>query len=249
MHKGPWTPNHLWVFDLDATEGPKEPLMLDMGNPSVAWSPNGMKLYGSQVDPEKVDLPTEKGKPPALVSWVYDLRAKNKEPLALPTTHGIVDVSPDGSMLLTVVYDPFDPPSTRSYLVPLDTLKPRPLTETAFKGMCFSPDGKSVLGNRSEAPGGKLVSVPLAAVSVADGTERPIAVPKEAVRVNHACWSPDGKRVAYHWFEEVPAPAAPIPGNAPKRFASRVTVADNDGRNAKTIVRRDDLEVTGIDWK
>jgi predicted DNA-binding protein (UPF0251 family) len=245
---GPWTPFHLWVFDLDAKEGPKEPLLTDVRYPSVVWSADGTKLYGSQVDPEKA---AEDIKPPPLVSWVYDLGAKKKTPLALPTGHGIMDLSPDGKVLLTVVHDPFDPPSTRTYLVPLDTLKPRPLTETAFKGMRFSPDGKSVLGNRSDKAGGKPVLVPLAVVSVADGTERQLPVPDGAVWVYHACWAPDGKRVAYHWYEEVSPPAAqlPVKGNPPKRFASRVSVADADGRNPKTIVRREDQEVTGLDWK
>jgi hypothetical protein len=237
------------VFDLGAKEGPKEPLMTDLRWPSVAWSPDGAKLYGSQVDPEKVAGPREDGKPPPLVSWTYDLGAKKKTPLALPTGHGVMDISPDGKTLLTVVHDPFDPPATRTYLVPLDTLKPRPLTGTAFKGMRFSPDGKSVLGNRSDKEGGKSVLVPLAVVSVADGSERLVPVPEGVGWAHHACWSPDGKRVAFHWLEEVTPAQAPAKGNPPKRLASRVTVADADGRNARTIVRRNDPEVAGLDWK
>jgi hypothetical protein len=124
------------------------------------------------------------------------------------------------------------------------------VTATAFHGMRFSPDGRSVLGNRNDKVGGKPVLVPLAVVSVADGTERRVPVPNAVIWVHHACWSPDGKQVAYHWHEEVP-PAAQIPakGNPPKVYASRITVADVDGRNANTIVRREGQDVKGLDWK
>ena len=247
---GPWTPNHLWVFDLDAKDGPTEALMTDVRWPTAVWSADGKQLYGSQVAPEQVAAPNE-GKPPPLVSWVYDLATKKKTPLALPLGHGITDLSSDGKVLLTVVHDPFAPESTRSYLVPLDTLKPRLLTKTAFKGMQFSPDGKWVIGNRS----GKATDTPpparLAVVSVTDETERSIALPDKAFWVYHACWSPDGKRIAFHWVEEVAPPPGQVPagGNPPKRFASRVSVADANGRNPKTIVKRGEYEVRGLDWK
>ena len=71
-------------------------------------------------------------------------------------------------------------------------------------------------------------------------------LPAGVAGVLHACWSPDGKRLAYHWREELP----PAPGAAAPRHASRVTVADADGGNARTIVKRPfDHDVTGLDWR
>lgn len=250
---GPFTPNQLWVFDLDSKEGPSEPLMVDMRCPSVIWSTDGTKLYGSHLDPEKVMAPREDDKPLPVVSWVYDLKTKKKTMMALPVGHGIADITPDGKTLLTVVENPFDPSTNRSYLVSLDTLKPELLTKTAFKGMRFSPDGKWVLGNRFGKKEEKPLRPELVTVSVADGSERKIALPDEVAWIYHACWSPDGKRIAYHWHEEIPQPAGekyPDGVDNYKWHASRLNIADTDGRNTKTIIRREyNQEIQGLDWK
>jgi RNA polymerase sigma factor (sigma-70 family) len=251
--KGPWTRNQLFVLDLDAKGGPKEPLLSDARHPSAVWSRDGTKLYGSQIDPDKAADPPENGKPPALVSWVYDPAAKTKTPLAVPAGHAIVDVSPDGKTLLTVTFKGKEPFATaETYLVPLAALKPRPLSDKVFKGLQFSPDGKSVLGTR---PRGKATDPDptLVVVSVADGTEREVKVPAAVTGVWHACWSPDGKRVAYDWLEKVrllPAPGAPrVVGDA-KEFAWRVTVADADGSDPKTILAAGGGQsVSGLDWR
>ncbi len=250
-NSGPWTPNHLWIFDLNSKDGPSEALMTEMRRPSVIWSTDGARLYGSQVDPEKIMEPREENKPPPMVSWVYDLKAKKKTPLALPVGHTIVDISPDGKTLLTVVEDVLDQSSTQSYLVPLDSLKPRLLTNKSFKGMRFSPDGKWVVGDRRGKKEDNPNYIPLLVVSVADGSERRIPVSERLVRLQYACWSPDGKRIAYLWNEEIPqppgavAPAGPGVGTAP-----RLTVVDSDGRNAKTIIRWEQGQyILGLDWK
>jgi RNA polymerase sigma factor (sigma-70 family) len=256
---GPWTPMHLWLFDLDSKDGPSEPLMKDLRFPSAAWSADGTKLYGSQIDPEKVTDPRDDTKPAPVVSWVYDFKTKKKTALALPPGHGIIDVSPDGQTLLTQLAEP-RASQLQSFLVPLGTLKAQPLAKVPFQGMRFSPDGKGVIGSRMGKRGDKPPLTLLWVVSVADGSERTISVPAEAVAVHRACWSPDGKRIAYEWAEELDAPLRPAApaGNPPapavngpnKVWASRVTVADLDGRNAKTILRREyDQSVQGLDWK
>jgi RNA polymerase sigma factor (sigma-70 family) len=254
---GPYTPNHLWLFDLDAKDGPGEAVMSDLRAPHVVWSRDGKTLYGSSVDPEKVMAPREKGKPIPMVSWAYDPARKTRTPLQVPDGHAIMDLSPDGKTVLTVVWDSMDFHPIRSYLVGLDTGKARPLTERPFNGTRFSPDGKSVLGNRAAEKGAVPPPLPLGVVSVADGSERALPVVDGAEFAAYACWSPDGRRIAYHWQEEVPPPPAggrgPVAGAVgppPKFHASRVTVADADGRNARTIIRREhDQPIMGLDWR
>jgi hypothetical protein len=225
--------------------------MPDVRYPSAVWSPDGAKLYGSHVDPEKVTERPDITKPPSLVSWEYDLKTKKKTSLALPLGHAIIDVAPDCKSLLTLAQSPFNDELTQSFIVPLDTLKARRLTETAFQGMRFSPDGKWVIGKRHGKKGDKPPPGLLVVASAADGSERDLPVPAGAVSVGYACWSPDGKRIAYEWSEEVELlPRQPGPAGNGKGLASRVSVADADGRNAKTILRRDyDRSVRGLDWK
>ena len=95
-------------------------------------------------------------------------------------------------------------------------------------------------------------------VDLATKKERSIPLPKEAFEegIFYVCWSPDGKRIAYHWQEEIPQPAGvPIPIQAPgapppKWTASRVTVCDLDGSNSKVIVKREYNEtIMGLDWR
>jgi hypothetical protein len=91
----------------------------------------------------------------------------------------------------------------------------------------------------------------LVILSLADKIETPVRLVDGVKSVYGACWSPDGKRIAYHWQEEIPQPPnAPAPAGPGKWSASRVTVADPDGANAKTIIRREyNQTVTGIDWR
>jgi RNA polymerase sigma factor (sigma-70 family) len=250
-NSGPFTPNHLWIFDLNSKDGPGEALMTDMRRPSVVWSTDGTRLYGSQVDPEKSMVPPEENKPFPMVSWVYDLKAKKKKPLELPLGHAIVDILPDGKTLLTVVEEVSDPSSTQTYLVPLDSLKPRLLTKKSFKGMHFSPDGKWVIGDRRGKKDDNPNYIPLLVVSVADGSERQLPVSERLVRLQNACWSSDGKRIAYLWNEEIPQPpGAAVPVGPGGGTAPRLTVADSDGRNAKTIIRWElGQNIGGLDWK
>jgi Tol biopolymer transport system component len=247
VDSGPWTPIHLWVFDLESKDGSAEALAGVVRSPTAAWSPDGTKLYVSHVDPAKDAVAPPKGELVPMVCWVYDFATKRKTPLALPSGHAVMDVSPDGKSLLTVEVDLHISDASRSFVVPLDTLKPRLLAKDEFNARRFSPDGKWVLGNRAEKDG----KIPLVAVAVAGGAERSIPLVDGATWALSVCWSPDGKRIAYNWLEEVPPPpGVRLPPVNPRKFhVSRVTVADADGRNAKTIIRDESGKVMHLDWR
>ncbi|MFO0849671.1 MAG: hypothetical protein U0871_14125, partial [Gemmataceae bacterium] len=245
----PWTPNHLWVFDVDSDTGPTAPLLADIRWPSAIWSRDGKTVYGSNINPNRAADPVPADGPLPLVCWALDPKTKVRTPLALPPGHQIMDLSPDGTTLLTTrIVAPLTTLADETYLVPLNTLTPKRLTDKPFHGMRFSPDGKRVLGKRVEESKAR----PLI-VSVADRSETVVRVPDKATAVYHACWSPDGRRVAYVWEEDVDPPAgAPIlaDGDQPRFHASRLAVADADGKNEKTILRREHNQpIYGVDWK
>lgn len=248
---GPYTPNHLWVFDRDSEDGPTEPLLANIRMPSAVWSHDGTKLYGSSIDKDKETDPVPKTGPYPLICWTLDVKTRVQTPLAIPTGHQIMDLSPDGKTLLTSRPADFENQGlVETYLVPLATLKPKRLKEKSFYGLRFSPDGTRVVGARIEERKDAPAKWRAVIVSVADGSEKVIRMGDEVDGVHFACWSPDGKRLALVWHEVIPQPPGiPVPVGG-VQWASRVTICDSDGANAKVIVRREwDRPITGLDWK
>jgi hypothetical protein len=242
---------HLYVLDLADKVGPAEPVWTDLRSPCPVWNRDGTKLFVTSIEPGKEFDPIDRTKPQPLVSWTFDPATKEKKPLGLPAGHAVADLSPNASTFLTTVLTDWDTLDVTTYLVPADTMKPRALREKSFKGMRFSPDGTRVLGTRVIRKDGEPQVQKLVVVTIADGSETEVKLPKEVVGVTNACWSPDGKRVAFEWNEEVlPPPNVPVPAGPNKFYASRVTVADADGSNAKTIVKREfGSSITGVDWR
>ncbi|MDY3560576.1 RNA polymerase sigma factor [Gemmata sp. JC673] len=247
-NSGPWASIDLHVFDPASKDGPGEPLISGMRCMFFAWHPDGTKLYVSHLPPDVKDVAADK--PAPVATWVYDLKTKKKAPLELPAGYGVVDVSRDGKTLLAVTMTLNDVYPSRTYLIPVATLKPQLLTEKRFDGQRLSPDGKSVLGVRVEKDLVPLTRS-LTVVAVADGSERTVKLPAGADRVYQACWSPNGRRIAFHWCEEVPVdPNQPPAVEGGKGWADRVTVADPDGANPKTILTSDGKRtVSGLDWR
>jgi sugar lactone lactonase YvrE len=228
--------------------------MSDLRSPSAVWSRDGTRLYVTGIDPEKIADPFPETGPPPTVCWVLDLKTKERASLALPSGHQVVDLSRDGKTFLTVRRTGKNQPyPLETYLVPLATLKPKRLTEKPLNGMRFSPDGTRVIGTRSEERKGERPMERPVVVSVADGSETAIRLAKEVDGVHHACWSPDGTRVVFVWTESIPRPpGAPLRADPGPQswYASRVTVCDPDGGNAKVIVPREyNQTITGLDWR
>jgi len=257
-NRGPWVLMHLWVFDLEDRKGPQAALRPKIKNPSLAWSPDGSKLFVSEVDPEKaIDL-VEPRKLVPMVSWFYDFKTRTKTILALPTGHEIVDISPDGKTLLTRTRPGQQWDLETGHVMTLDTLKPYRLAPQPFQPMRFTPDGKEVIGYRPGKKDNFPVPGTFVIASVASGLDRTIDLPAGAIEGRFACVSPDGKRMAYEWTRhEEPAPAPdgternlPPDKKLPTLPMSRVSVADFDGARAKTIFQcKDDQLIYGIDWR
>lgn len=253
---GPWVPLHLWMFALDDKKGPTEALRSNMRNPSLAWDPDGSKLFVSEVNPENGTDPVEKGKLPAMISWVHDVKTKKNSLLALPAGHEIIDVSSDGKSLLTRTRPSQEWDSETGHVIALETLKSRRLSGQPFQAMRFSPDAKEVIGYRHGKKEDRPSPGVLVIMPVTEGRERTIALPPTATHSAHACWSPDGKRIAYEWTEidaaapeenGQPAPQGKMRPNLP---LSRVSVADFDGNRSKVILRCEQGQtIRGIDWR
>ena len=243
-------PHELWIFDPDSKDGPNEPLLSDLHRASAVWSRDGSKLYGSSVMPGKESDPYPKDGSNPLACWTFDVKTRKKTPLAIPIGHEIVDLSPDGQTLLTkCVIRHNDLEKSRrmaTFLVPLDTLKPKQLVQQPFGGMRFSPNGKQVLGIAPEVKNDRPHPWKPAICTIADDSLKFIRVGEEVASVFYACWSPDGKRIAMVWQEK----AAPPKGAEPPRRAWRVTVCDPGGGNANVIARREWIQnISGVDWK
>jgi|GEM_PF-1701166 len=274
-HPGTWTQTHLWSFDLESKDGPRAPLLPDIKQPSqiydsesgrevlfvpcvqrlsLAFSGDSRKCYVSEIDADLATEPVDASKPIPMKSWVYDFQTSKKTRLALPAGHAIVDASLDGKWLLTLLRKPNQPDPLAAFVVPLDTMLPRPLCAEPFYAMRLSPDGKSVLGilprKEKENPRD---AARLAVVCVADGSIRSIPLSHNEGPCRHACWSPDGKQIAYEWQEWVSESLRNAQdGDLATRMvpASRVSVADADGGHARVVLRCEPYRIIhGLDWK
>jgi RNA polymerase sigma factor (sigma-70 family) len=212
----------------------------------LTWSPDSKQLVA--VDFAHGDDP----KSLQFITWLVDVATRNKTQLKLPEKHFVCDWSRDGKYFLTTRME-FDknPPTARLCLVSRDGTEVRELTDgkqlAAFGRL--SPDGRKVLYLGTDPQRAGKAKESGLGLFVLDIRQRK-ATRVEGQPLNGDlmgfCWSPDGKRIAYGWREQMPAPG--------QQTESHLVVADADGRNSVTIAtERGDspgmITIGASDWR
>jgi RNA polymerase sigma factor (sigma-70 family) len=255
-----WPSYALHVVDRNggATD-PSNLLATHLRCPSLAWSPDGKKLYVSSIPKNKLRVAENVDQVVPVGTRVYDLDRNTDSSTDLPEGHGVADVAPDGKSVLTTV-KVFDRDVERltTHFVPLDTYQPVQLGKEGLVEPRLSPDGRRVVGIRRSLSGSK--DLGLFVVDIAKKEETRVALPKEfaAVQMDRAGWSQDGKRIVFQWQQggQGPLPGAGGPagrgagGAEDGRGAARVSVVDLDGTNVRHLLTAPgDENLSGLDWK
>jgi RNA polymerase sigma factor (sigma-70 family) len=245
-----WTLHAVRWLDLDADDAKPTTITEEVYCPTVACTPDGTAAYYSHIDETKLGGAPDHGVNLPFETWEFDPATGKKTRLKLPSDHAVLDISPDGKTLLTKTTE-FGTDKQQVYLTPLGTLKPEKFSDSPLAVVHtprFSPDGKRVLW--AKVPAGPLNqdTMGVFVVEVATKKETKVNLPP-GVQAYHLCWSPDGTRIAFHWWEAVPSPNG---GDT----ASRVTVCDADGSNPTVVVKREPSKpcpggnesIRGLDW-
>jgi dipeptidyl aminopeptidase/acylaminoacyl peptidase len=189
------------------------------------WGPGGKELA-------VVSVAMDDKKGLVATNWLVDVHTKKKTELKLPANHLVTDFSPDGKWLLTTVIDIDADKKTQKvqmHLIKPDGSEDRGLATPGLHAAMgrISPDGKKVLFIGIDPE--KKRAAGLYVMDVDHGKPRRVdeATNSEAMG---ACWSPDGKRIAYIWRQHDEQ------AKADQETESFLIVADADGKNAKTIV-------------
>lgn len=211
------------------------------------WSGDGMKLAASFRDDQVEDRFVFKHKD-------FDLQTKKIKPLSIPQDHFVTDWSPDGEQFLTTSFGagakPAEKRNARVSLVSKNGREIRRLSRPGVSSLLgrFAPDGKNVLfvTNKSEDGTGQVF------VTDIHG-KPPHAVSREIDGcVTGACWSPDGKRIAYAWSKVPPKLQANVEPEQVEVFLMQV---DADGTGSKVLLSEkrqpgvDYLVEPALDWR
>lgn len=244
----------LRVYDLDT---PDEPVARFEHNLSgrILFAPDGQSVFAlEQLASAQRNKPTE------FVIYRFDLKAKTKVKLDLPADHQLADISPDGKALLTTTFDKPDGKFWATpHRVPLDTLKPEPLTKTSIRAIQFSPDGKRFVGIKYLDPNDGWKQG-LTVVDVKDGKDSPVKLEDDTFLIRQAAWSADGKKLVVHRIvklgEEKATGPQPIPvggGKVPDTILvqlSEVAVRNLDGSEPKRVLEtKRETHIFGVDWQ
>jgi Tol biopolymer transport system component len=185
------------------------------------WSADGTKLACGAGDVRK-----------GTRQWIVDLKTGAKTELKFPEGHWLQDWSRDGEWFLTCKQDkPAEDKFTpQVYLVKKNGSEVRRLSNDKQAGWParFSPDGRRALFVAWDAAKSGPHSSRVHVVDLPDGKPRPVSPELNAV-VYSACWSPDGKRIAYIWHQVRPN----FDSDDPVEYV--LSVIDADGKNPVTV--------------
>ena len=180
-------PEDVYIVDLEAKEPPAEPVLKGLVDPTIAWSTDGKSLYVSCI-PKDTDASQKAmtGKIIPVKTFRFDLAARTEKLLDLPEGHAVLDVSPDGKLLLTrTLWWSSDVILYNTCVAPLDTLKPKAISEEddGFAYARFAPDGTRIAGVRVKYTKSKELG--LFICGLAKGPIDRVPLPKDVVSGKH----------------------------------------------------------------
>ena len=212
----------------------EEPVDLKVDCEMVFWSADGSELLVGRAD----------GRPggrdePNFEHDVVDARTGKATRVRLPENHFVTGWQADGRIVTTQLSGTPAAPEGRIHLRNRDGTASKVMTDAAavVVGGAPSPDGKKLLGLRPVlVPAeGRMESRrdDLVLIDAATGKVTPVAGVPPGGDLQGYCWGPDSTKIAYTWRQLHPGTDD---DRARTRTASRLIVADPDGRNARTVL-------------
>ncbi len=231
-----WKPTcSLHIVDLNGKERLGDPMFGGVIRGQVVWAPDGKTVFVTDLSRD-VRLLSGMWSLPGEVTACDITTGKAR---TIPQLHGhtVSEVSPDGKFVRTTKPTVEGQElKTETVVFARDTWKPVPAER-------FLADDRVRLVTRKVNP---RAGDPVARdedyllFDPATKSERPLTLPaeigKNPSRLNRVILSPDGRRLLFAWSETVPAPPDWPLGDHPCR-ATRLTMTDLNGKNAKTIYR------------
>ena len=172
-------------------------------------------------------------------NWKIEANGKGRDnKLPVPETDEVNDWSRDGRWLVTVSSRDYGfGVEYQLYVMHPDGTGMRRLTEGLGSNIYprFSPDCRRIAYTHQEP--GKTASL----WTVGVGGEEPHQILCEEVAFPHACWSPDGKRLAVVIAKDV--------GGLRPRERNRIEIMNTDGSARRRIPLPDVGFISNLDWR